>query len=443
MSNPIVNVTITGQGAVVQGASFTTPAFITPTGHFQDRVRTFTSLTEVQNLMGDDSEAAKAVAQFFAPTPSVKSVKVIKQDSTINILVTGLNPTIQLFANNTGEDLTFSDEIIVSGTGADPSLAAVDLYSNIVSHPVLSTIFDLSQSGDTITLTKSVNPGNHIIKPDPANTPDNDTGANPTKDVDISFTATQSPGQALSAGIGEDGQSFYHITTSSRDGAELAYLSLVTAAQKKLLFLGLTASEMNDYVSALTFAPSTQERVVVMAQETSRNYAECSMVGYNGLYAPGSVTYNNLQLPNVERSLWVYSEASIVTVTDIGNILITQNGKTLSGENIETVRGEDALTNDLELAFTNLLINQQGTKLGYTNGSINKMYTINQSVLDKYVRVGFIKDGYEISYLPESKVPVADKAAGVYQGGSFEAEYVGAINKVSIRGRLSLDITQS
>lgn len=108
--------------------------------------------------------------------------------------------------------------------------------------------------------------------------------------------------------------------------------------------------------------------------------------------------------------------------------------------NKTSIRGRDNLQVDLDTAYTNFLVSQQGSKLPYNNSGIAQLEGICRDVLSRYVIRGFINTNFTTDFPNESKVPVADKQARIYQSGSFKAELSGAIELVAITGVLSLDL---
>ena len=119
---------------------------------------------------------------------------------------------------------------------------------------------------------------------------------------------------------------------------------------------------------------------------------------------------------------------------------ILRGGLVAGGEKIENIRGRDNLQVDMKADFTNLLINQQGTKLPYTNLGLNTVRSVMKLVLDAYVTRNFINPNYVVTIPDVSQISAADKQAGLLKDATFRAELTGAITLIDITGTLAIEL---
>ena len=76
MWNPIVNVDITLNTAGTTREGFGLPLFLASTDNFEERVRGYTSLTEVAEDFDENSAAYKAAKQLWSQTPKVTQLYI-------------------------------------------------------------------------------------------------------------------------------------------------------------------------------------------------------------------------------------------------------------------------------------------------------------------------------------------------------------------------------
>lgn len=95
----------------------------------------------------------------------------------------------------------------------------------------------------------------------------------------------------------------------------------------------------------------------------------------------------------------------------------------------------------MEASLFDLLVNQIGGKVPYTNSGLNLVRNVMKNVLNRFVDRGFITENYTINIPDAADIPVADKNNRVLQGVTFEAELAGAIHTITISGNLQFSGT--
>lgn len=274
------------------------------------------------------------------------------------------------------------------------------------------------------------------------------------------IAALEDPAVALLAVIAED-DDFYVLTTDVRVAADVEALADEIEARRKLFFFSTneaaaygayTAGSATDILGILRDGNYMRTKGMYHHESVTK-FPEVTYAAYNLPYLAGSVSWTNLQLPlsaaqisgggallnvthktNLEARNAAYTEL-------VGGVVVQRNGRLASGEKIDVIRGRDNLEVDLQADLSTLLINQQGSKLPYTNSGINRIYNVVRTRLNEYQADprNFISE-FTMDFKLADQVPTADKQAGIYRSGTFVAELQGAIELIEITGVLTLEL---
>jgi hypothetical protein len=182
-------------------------------------------------------------------------------------------------------------------------------------------------------------------------------------------------------------------------------------------------------------------------------FPECAFAGHNLPFVAGSATWAYLQLNGVlaaklEDGSRLLSDSERANIFDkngnttelIAGIIVTREGKCSSGEWIDISRGVIALDEDLSKDLFQLLVNQQGGKIPYTNSGMNQIRNVIQDRLNVYVNSNFINPNFVVNVPDANKVPAADKQARVLNGVGFTAELQGAVHTMIVTGNVVYDL---
>lgn len=270
----------------------------------------------------------------------------------------------------------------------------------------------------------------------------------------------EAPATALAAVRAED-DDFYVLTTDVRVAADIEALADAIEAARKLFFVSTdeaaaystySAGSATDILGILRDGNYNRTKGMYHHESVTK-FPEVTFAAYNLPYLSGSVSWTNLQLPL--SAAQINGGGALLTVTQktnlearnaaytelVGGVVVQRNGRVASGEKIDVIRGRDNLEVDLNADLTNLLINQQGSKLPYTNAGINRIYNVVRTRLNQYAAEprNFISQ-FSMDFKLADEVPVADKQAGIYRSGTFKAELQGAIELIEITGILTLEL---
>ena len=337
----------------------------------------------------------------------------------------------------------------VNATGVDEDAVAADIQSQIEADGDIGPLVTATVATNVVSITPTLPTNTFWIS-----------------DLSDELSQTfQNPETAadMIAGIDLEDSDWYFLTADDHTQAFVTSAATTVEAQTRMYFMSSQESASltayNESTSTDVLASLAQNDYLrtkgIFHQTADTEFPECRFVAYNAGFSAGSVSWENLQLglgagrnPTTNNLLTTTEKGNIKDraaglMDFIGGIAILRfSGEVSNGTNrISTVRGRDAMESDMNVALTNLLINQQGSKLSYRDSDIARIRNTVESVLQKYVSLNFINDNYTMTFLLSDQVPLADKQANIYQSGSFEAELTGEIDEISLTGTLVLDLS--
>ena len=441
----IATVNISLQTAGVTSQGFGTPLFASAHRYFSERVRAYTSLTQAAEDLPTSSNAYKAIQAFFGNTPAPSVVKIGRREADLELTVAAGATTgsLTVFAS----DGTDTESVVVSVTGQlDEDAVATAIAAAIEGSLTVGPLVVASAVGDTISIDVAASGYTFWVK-------------NLSSNLTEAYNTTETAAELIAALTLED-DDYYFFTADDHTETFVLAAAADIEARTKMYFVStqqatsLTAYNEGAATDILGKLKDTGYfRTKGMFSHTADTlFPECAYVGYNAPFDAGSITWTNLKvsiaagqnpttgnvLSTTEKGYLFDRDAAVVE--KIGGLNVLRNGKTASGEKISTVRGRDSLTVALETAYTNLLVNQQGTKIPFNNSGISKLEGTCRNVLTRYVVSNFINDNFVTDFPNANLVPVEDKANGIYQLGTFTAELSGAIEIVRITGTLTLNL---
>lgn len=433
---PIAQAIISLQSSGITGQGFGIPLFIAPHINTFDKVVSLASMEEVAELFDPISASYRAAQSFFANTPRPSIIKIARQDADFSVTyasgTTSASLVVKFLENGVQQTQA------VDATGADANAVATSVETILAANASLSALITVTVTGSTVLIEPTVY-GTVTVEKDLS-----ELGSTTTLSNLQSITDTYNSAVATDP-------DFYFVTAADKTKATRDALSLAVSASSRIYFTSILpgtdlATEFGSPVTGVD-----ENRVVVIMHQDAASHPECSVIGYQAAYDAGTLTWSNLRVNlafskdlvgnNISTSLKGDLETNKISYVDnIGGLAVLRGGKVLSGESIDTIRGRDSLISDIKVSLTNLLINQQGTKIPYNDSGILLIEVNVRRVLETYVLRGFINANYTMNFLNEDRVPLSDKQQGIYRSGSFTAELSGAINTVSITGALVLDL---
>lgn len=432
---PISQVFITLSTPLLTGEDFSVPLFAATDFSMFEDYATFSSSTEVGETLGTFSKFYKASLGIFASTPRPGYFYAFtRRADAVLTISTGADNVLLALGYKDGGGFDYVEEF--TSTETDAGLAAADIANQINASVNFTGNINVTNTVTDELVIETVNYNTWTI---------------------IGFgdritlsTANEESASDLITRIGEAELGAYFMSTDDKTESFIfdAGLALASSESPSLYFVS-----SDDVDLLVNLAKFNLDRLVLMYQQNDVNtYPECNYLAYNAPYLPGVATWGNLRLSlpagisqatgrklsSGEKS--VLEENNIAYMEPVGSSAILRGGRTSVGEAIDVMRGRDAMQSDMRVAEINLLASQQGGKLPYNNSGINSICATAEDVLIKYVNRNFINSNYVLKFLPAGSVPLADKQAGIYQSGSFEAELVGSILSSKIYGNLSLQL---
>lgn len=439
----VVNIALQSAGVTAQG--FGVPLFASSHRYFPERVRAYSSIEEATADLPTSSAAYQAVEAFFSNTPRPSLVKVGRREASLDLTVatgsTGAGFT--LYAND--GTTTYSVVISISGelneaavaTAIDAAIAADTDVNALVTSTVSTNVVSLDVAAASYTFWVQ----------------------DLTNELSEAYNSIETAAELI-AEISLEDDDYYFFTADDHTDVFVEAAAEAIEARTKMYFFSTDDSTcLTPYAdgSATDILGKVKDSAYFRTKgffhhDADTQFPECLYVGYNAPFDAGSVTWSNLQvalagskdpvtglvLSSTQKGY--LEDRNAAYVDRIGGLSIIRNGLVAGGERIDSIRGRDNLQVDMDTAYTNFLISQQGGKVPYNDTGISQLEGICRSVLARYVVRGFINTNYETDFPRESQVPTADKQARIYQQGSFVAELTGAIELVRISGVLSLNL---
>nr|DAJ98442.1 MAG TPA: tail sheath protein [Caudoviricetes sp.] len=450
MWNPIVNVDITLNTAGTTREGFGLPLFLASTDNFEERIRGYTSLTEVAEDFDESSAAYKAAKQLWSQTPKVTQLYIGRRSMQYTVAV----------PDAVAESTEYSLTVAVGGGVSQPFqyTAKADDTALIVLNEFKTQIeaspavkddvqVNVTGAGDSATMIISKAGDNDFVKV-------TTTG----KTLSISSTTADSASTALSA-IETYSTDWYFIATEDRTSQFVLAMASEIQARKKIFFTAnsdVKALQGTDLASATDvpaqLAKSKYTRTVCLWHHTARyDYPEMAYIAYGAPYDAGSIAWGNAQLTGVETS---YQPANKRPLTSIqksaldarscnfidldGGVPVVRRGITSGGEWIDIVRGVDWLTSDLKTSLRDLLINQKGGKITYDDTGITRIRQVIETSLQRAVNRNFLSS-YTVNVPKASQVSLADKKARILKDITFHGIIAGAILDVDLKGTVAYE----
>lgn len=436
----IANVVISLQTSGVSRQGFGTPLFAASHRAFEERVRAYNSLTGVAEDFETTSAAYKAATAYFSNSPAPRQIKIGRREADVVLafgtVETGKVYTVSVTSGEDSVEATYT--ALALDTGAEVAAA-------------LKTAIDAVHTGTLTTavvgLTLEISPtttANFVVSP--------------VLNVTQTFTTVETAPELLGA-ITEEDDDFYFFSADDHTATFIMAAAADIEARKKIYFVSTSAVESYGVISNPIAANDVLARLQAggffrtagMYAHNDTDYPECAYVGYNAPFLAGSVVWTNLRvaLPfalNADgKQLTATQQNQVATrnaafVRKEGGLNILRGGKVAGNERIENIRGRDSLESDLKANLTNLLINQQGGKLPYTNAGLNSVRSVINSTLDIYVARTFINPNYVVTIPDARDIDVSKKQAQLLDDATFKAELSGAITLIDLFGTLALEL---
>lgn len=450
MWNPIVNVDITLNTAGTTREGFGLPLFLASTDNFEERVRGYTSLTEVAEDFGENTAAYKAARQLWSQTPKVTQLYIGRRSMQYTISIPDAVVERTDYSLTVAVNGGISQSYQYTSVAADDALKILTSFKEqIVSDQTISSnvSVNVTGTGSSATMIIAKAGGNDFVKV-----------TSTAKTVSISATNSDTAASALSA-IETYSTDWYFIATEDRTQQFILAMASEIQARKKIFFTAnadVAALQGTELASAsdvpAQLAKSMYTRTVCLwHHNASYDYPEMAYVAYGAPYDAGSIAWGNAQLTGVEASLQPANQRPLTSIQksaldarhcnfiDLdGGVPVVRRGITSGGEWIDIIRGVDWLESDVKSSLRDLLINQKGGKITYDDTGITRIRQVIETSLQRAVNRNFLSS-YTVNVPKASQVALADKKARILKDVTFAGILAGAILDVNLKGTVAYE----
>lgn len=450
MWNPIVNVDITLNTAGTTREGFGLPLFLASTDNFEERVRGYTSLTEVAEDFDENSAAYKAAKQLWSQTPKVTQLYIGRRAMQYTVSI----------PDEVTESTDYSLTVAVGGGVSQPFqyTAQADDTAEIVLNRFKTQIEANPALKDNVTVSVSGSAGSATMIITKAGENDFVKVTTTAQTLSISATTADSASVALAA-IETYSTDWYFIATEDRTSQFVTAMASEIQARRKIFFTAsndVKALQGTELASATDvpaqLAKSKYTRTVCLWHHTaSFDYPEMAYIAYGAPYDAGSIAWGNAQLTGVAASMQPANKRPLTSIQksaldarscnfiDLdGGVPVVRRGITSGGEWIDIIRGVDWLESDLKTSLRDLLINQKGGKITYDDTGITRVRQVIETSLQRAVNRNFLST-YTVTVPKASQVSLADKKARILKDITFHGILAGAILDVDLKGTVAYE----
>ncbi|AUV62911.1 hypothetical protein Sf17_gp39 [Shigella phage Sf17] len=450
MWNPIVNVDITLNTAGTTREGFGLPLFLASTDNFEERIRGYTSLTEVAEDFDESTAAYKAAKQLWSQTPKVTQLYIGRRTMQYTVSIPDTVAEGSEYSLTVAIGGGVSQPFQYTAKESDTALIVLNEFkSQIEASPTIKDGVNVSVTGTgasaTMIITKAGD--NDFVKV---------TSITPT--TSIAATTADTASAAL-ASIETYSTDWYFISAEDRTQQFVLAMASEIQARKKIFFTAnadVKALQGTDLTSATDvpaqLAKSKYTRTVCLWHHTAEfDYPEMAYIAYGAPYDAGSIAWGNAQLTGVAASLQPANQRPLTSIQksaldtrscnfiDLdGGVPVVRRGITSGGEWIDIVRGVDWLESDLKTSLRDLLINQKGGKITYDDTGITRIRQVIETSLQRAVNRNFLST-YTVTVPKASQVALADKKARILKDITFHGILAGAILDVDLKGTVAYE----
>lgn len=450
MWNPIVNVDITLNTAGTTREGFGLPLFLASTDNFEERIRGYTSLTEVAEDFDESTAAYKAAKQLWSQTPKVTQMYIGRRTMQYTVSI----------PDTVAEGSEYSLTVAIGGGVSQPFqytakesdtalIVLSEFKSQIEASPTIKDGVNVSVTGTgasaTMIITKAGD--NDFVKV-----------TSITATTSIAATTADTASAAL-ASIETYSTDWYFISAEDRTQQFVLAMASEIQARKKIFFTAnadVKALQGTELASATDvpaqLAKNKYTRTVCLWHHTSEHdYPEMAYIAYGAPYDAGSIAWGNAQLTGVAASLQPANQRPLTSIQksaldarhcnfiDLdGGVPVVRRGITSGGEWIDIIRGVDWLESDLKTSLRDLLINQKGGKITYDDTGITRIRQVIETSLQRAVNRNFLSS-YTVNVPKASQVALADKKARILKDVTFAGILAGAILDVDLKGTVAYE----
>lgn len=445
----IVVVNITRATARVTQTGFGEFLFLTGVSQFSDRSKRY---TEPADLLDDGflatDEAYLAALIAFSQAKSPESFKIGRKLENVNakqLIVFDADPDAGDFKIVFDGQTTAA---IAYNANAAAIKAALELLSNINEVTVTGSI---GTSGFYIEWTGADGNASKATVTITANTLTvSSVAVSETITVDQYGSAVESWTDALNAVLAFD-EDWYMLTASTYTKSEIKELAAII--ETKLKMYAYRTQDSDTLTSATDDVASelkalNYDRTFGFYTSDESKYPEMAVVGLQLPKKAGSSNWALQEIAGVTSESLNSTQASYLAskrlnvIETIGGLIITSpaigEGKVASGEYIDIIRGTDWLQTRIAERIVSKLVQEE--KIPFTNEGGAVLESELRAQLDEASGNDYkliVASTIVVTNPDVSEISAADKSNRIWGDIEFSADYQGAVNKVTINGKLS------
>jgi hypothetical protein len=438
----IVNISITRATKVPARASFGTLAFMCFHDLNANLVNLVSSDDEVIDLGATTAHPAYLAAQkYFAQEPAPEQMAICKRQTFTQI--------VHLTPVNVTEGFVY-EFTVVDPTGVETDIeyeveaaATVDAVCDALA-TLIDAVADLTAAGNAGTATHIVctTAAGKIVRyknlPNPEDMLVYDATVAGTAAADVS---------AILASLSAD--DVYAFAWDRVGEAEAVAAAAPIEAADKMQFIDTSDSECVD--SGDTDDVGTQLKVLTYGNSSvfylSNELGAYQSLAFTGRFLPadpGTENWAHKSLSGIEPDELLTGQQTALKDKNInyyvplGQLGWTLWGTVADGDYIDIIRGIHWLKNEMEVTVSTGFY--QSNKIPFTDIGIAQIESLVRAVLEraKTPATGALLESYTVTVPAASAVTQASKAARELPGIEWSAVVQGAVNKVTIRGRVGL-----
>jgi hypothetical protein len=443
--NPIVSVNISLDVTAVSRQGFGTPLFIADNVWFKERVRSYTSFSQVEDDIPTSSEIYTAMQTAFSRDVDPKTVKIGRRlvDSITFTpeAATSAGQVYTLAVNDTAGTTTTAT---YTTTGSETATVIATALVTALGAPAGVTVVDNTGS---LTLSKSGTADYAVT-----------SVARLTYTTVVTETAAQ-----VMANITDEDDDFYFVAANDHTQAFVLALSQDVEARVKQYWVSTQdQADLGAYSESATDTPSQLKQQTRYRtfhwfhHEADTKFPELEYIAILApqdagkmLVAPNITKSGAAKNPSTGNYLSTTDKTNLInknsSYTEVeGGVAITRGGTCAASATYfaDIIRDRDFLAVRIRENYQNFLINKR--KVAYTDNGIAMLRNVLTSTLDRYVETdsepNILQQNkpYVIDFSTRNGVSFSDVASRIFNGG-FTAYLAGGIQIVAILGSLTYE----
>ena len=458
--SPLSTTTISLGTGSVSRAGFTTPLFIGDGRWFGDRVRTYSSLSEVAEDVPTDSDEYAAATAVFAQSPTVDYFKIGRRNSDVTLTPTDATENnVCSFSIEVTGGATLDVSYTVGSSEDEEDIAtafktALDADTDVAA-AITATVVGTGAAG-TLSIT--------------TDTASDYFALSSFVDVDYTNDSSGEDAPTVKAAIDDADDDYYYLMAHDHtetfvlamaaqveaDAGDNPALYVVSVQDTEAYGTLNSPADSGDILGELKDLDYNQT-VGAYHHEADTTFFEVGYVGALAVYQPGKADWYNKSVAgftaaeDADGNLLSSTQKSNVddrnaefldNSSGTGGNTITRTGKTVSGEWIDVITSKDFLVARINEAYQTKFINAQ--KITWDDWSINEMRNVFTSTCDKYVsakndpNILRTDDPYTITFPKSVDISSTTKAGRVLtNSGNFYLYLAGGIKSSVVTGVLA------